>query len=436
MPRKLAFPLAIMFLVAGTACSQFSTTGELVVATPADNAGETPQQEIEETSDPGQTAASESDPTPADTTPADTESMSSPTTELPSIQIDLEKITANLDRPVGMANDGSQHLFILEKKGTIRIVDNGSLAATPFLDITDRVGSTASEQGLLGLAFHPDYASNGYFFVNYTDLNGDTTVSRFRVTDDPNQADPNSEQILFTLAQPAGNHNGGNVVFGPDGYLYIGTGDGGGANDQFGNGQNSQTLLGAMLRIDVDSGDLYGIPADNPFVNDPNVKDEIWAIGLRNPWRYSFDLKTGELFIADVGQNLYEEVNVQPANSAGGENYGWPIMEGFHCFSPAENCDQNGLVMPVVEYDHGLGCSITGGHVYRGSAFPSLDGIYFFGDYCTGRIWGLAPSQDGTWLVRELLQKGIQLSSFGQDESGEVYALDMGSGTLYQIVAR
>lgn len=443
MARKLVFPLALMLLAAGSACNQstgriFSTGGELVVATPMDGAAE--EQEMEEECESGQPNAPE--PTPSDgdagETPGGGEVRSSATAELPSIQIDLEKITGDLNRPVGMANagDGSQRLFVLEKQGMIRIINNGALVASPFLDITDRVGSTASEQGLLGLAFHPDYASNGFFFVNYTDLNGDTTVSRFQVTDDPNRADPDSERIVFTLAQPASNHNGGNVVFGPDSYLYIGTGDGGAANDQFGNGQNGQTLLGAMLRIDVDGGDPYGIPADNPFVGDPNVQDEIWAIGLRNPWRYSFDSKTGDLYIADVGQNLYEEVNVQPVDSAGGENYGWPIMEGFHCFSPAQNCDQSGLVMPVVEYDHGLGCSITGGYVYRGSAFPTLDGIYFFGDYCNGRIWGLAQFQDGTWLVRELLQKGIQLSSFGQDESGEIYALDMGGGTLYQIVAR
>jgi glucose/arabinose dehydrogenase len=439
MVRKLVFFLAIMLLAAGLACNQsgsqvFSTGGDLVVATPVDGA------EIEE--EPDSRPTNTPDPTSADSdtgeTSSDGESQSSPTLELPSIQISLQKIAGDLNRPVGMANagDGSQRLFVLEKQGTIRIFDNGGLLPSPFLDITERVGSTASEQGLLGLAFHPDYANNGLFFVNYTNLNGDTTISRFQVTGDPSQADPDSEQILLTLAQPAGNHNGGNLVFGPDGYLYIGTGDGGAANDQFGNGQNGQTLLGAMLRIDVDGGDPYGVPADNPFVGDPAVLDEIWAIGLRNPWRYSFDLKTGDLYIADVGQNLYEEVNVQPADSAGGENYGWPIMEGFHCFSPAQNCDQSGLVMPVVEYDHGLGCSITGGFVYRGSAFPALDGIYFFGDYCTGRIWGLAQFPDGTWLVRELLQQGIQLSSFGQDESGEVYALDMGGGTLYQITAK
>jgi glucose/arabinose dehydrogenase len=320
--------------------------------------------------------------------------------------------------------------------GRIRIVRDGALVPAPFLDIGDRVGASGSEQGLLGLAFHPDYAANGLFFVNYTDRQGSTVVARFSVSSDPDRAEPGSEAILLTLAQPAANHNGGNLVFGPDGYLYIGTGDGGAAGDQFGNGQNGQTLLGAMLRLDVDGAQPFTIPADNPFVGNPDVRDEIWAIGLRNPWRYAFDRLTGDLYIADVGQNKYEEVNFQPAASPGGQNYGWPIMEAAHCFPEERACEQAGLTLPVVEYDHTLGCSITGGYVYRGAEQPLLAGIYLFGDYCSGRIWGLARSADGRWQTAQLAQADLRISAFGEDEAGELYLVDLTGGDLYRIVAR
>ena len=311
---------------------------------------------------------------------------------------------------------------------------NGELSSVPFLDITDRVGSGGSEQGLLGLAFHPDYAQNGLFIVNYTDQQGATVVARFSVSSDPARADPASEAVLLTVRQPASNHNGGHLAFGPDGHLYIGLGDGGGAGDRYGNGQNGQTLLGAMLRLDVDSGVPFAVPADNPFVGTPAVRDEIWALGLRNPWRFSFDRLTGEMYIADVGQNKYEEVNIQRADSGGGENYGWPIMEAAHCFPEGSGCDRSGLVLPVAEYDHSQGCSVTGGYVYRGSEFSILTGIYLFGDYCSGRIWGLAPAGDG-WRVAELAQESIQISSFGEDEAGELYVLNLGGGELLKIVA-
>jgi glucose/arabinose dehydrogenase len=337
---------------------------------------------------------------------------------------------------VGIANaaDGSRRLFIVEKKGRILVVQDGALLDTPFLDIAGRVGSSQNEQGLLGLAFHPDYAQNGTFFVNYTNLQGDTVVSRFVVSGDPGRADPASEAILLTLDQPAGNHNGGHLSFGPDGYLYIGTGDGGASGDKYGNGQNGQTLLGAMLRLDVDSAQPYAIPPDNPFVGNPNVRDEIWAIGLRNPWRYSFDRQIGDLYIADVGQNVYEEVNFQPAGALGGQNYGWPIMEAAHCFPEERECDRSGLALPVVEYDHAQGCSVTGGYVYRGQEFPKANGIYLFGDYCSGRIWGLARDGDGNWLVSELAQSGAQISTFGEDEAGELYLLDMRDGQLLKVM--
>jgi glucose/arabinose dehydrogenase len=343
-----------------------------------------------------------------------------------------------LDTPVGISNaaDGSGRLFVVEKVGRIRVVGNGVLAESAFLDITDRVGASASEQGLLGLAFHPDYVSNGSLFVNYTNQQGNTVIARFSVSSDAARADPSSEEILLTIAQPAGNHNGGHLAFGPDGHLYAGLGDGGGAGDQFGNGQNGSTLLGAMLRLGVDSGLPYTVPAGNPFVGEPVVRDEIWAVGLRNPWRFSFDRVTGDLYIADVGQNQYEEVDFQPAGSAGGQNYGWPIMEGVHCFPEDRVCDQAGFALPVVEYDHSQGCSVTGGYVYRGQEFPLLKGIYVYGDYCSGRIWGLARSGGGSWRTAQLARADISLSSFGEDEVGELYLVDMGQGELFRLMAR
>lgn len=348
-------------------------------------------------------------------------------------QIALEQIASGFTAPVGLAaaGDGSGRLFVIEKAGVIRIIQNGEVLAQPFLDIRRRVGSRSSEQGLLGLAFDPGYAANGFFFVYYTDRRGDTVVARFSVSADPNTADPDGEAIVLTAAQPAANHNGGHLAFGPDGYLYIGLGDGGGAGDTYGNGQNGQTFLGKLLRIDVNALP-YSIPADNPFVGNAAFVAETWAYGLRNPWRFSFDRASGDLYIADVGQNIYEEVNVQPADSHGGENYGWPIMEGLHCFSTA-NCATDGLALPVAEYDHTQGCSVTGGYVYRGQAYPALQGIYLFGDYCSGTIWGMAQAADGTWQVAELLRSGLSITSFGEDEAGEVYVVAMNGG-IYRIV--
>jgi glucose/arabinose dehydrogenase len=354
-----------------------------------------------------------------------------------AVELELVLVVAGLDTPVGIANagDGSGRLFVLEKRGRIQVVRDGAVMSTPFLDITGRVGSSQNEQGLLGLAFHPDYAESGRFFANYTNRAGDTVVSRFSVAADPNRADPASEVVLLTLDQPAGNHNGGHLAFGPDGYLYIGTGDGGGAADQYRNGQNGQTLLGAMLRLEVNRAEPYAIPEGNPFVGNPNVRDELWAIGLRNPWRYSFDRLTGDLYIADVGQNMYEEVNFEPAGDPGGRNYGWPIMEGLHCFPADRPCERTGLTMPVREYDHTQGCSVTGGYVYRGQEFPNLSGIYLFADYCSGRIWGLAFI-DGEWQVERLAREDVHISAFGEDEAGELYVVDMAGGQLFKLMAR
>ncbi|HFQ92868.1 MAG TPA: glucose dehydrogenase [Anaerolineae bacterium] len=352
----------------------------------------------------------------------------------PAASIQLEPAAEGFAKPVYLTHAGDERLFVVEQEGTIRIVADGNVLAAPFLDIRDRVGADASERGLLSVAFHPQYGDNGRFFVNYTNKDGNTVVSRFRVNaDDSNTADPASEEILFTIGQPYPNHNGGQLQFGPDGYLYVGMGDGGLADDPEENGQNKGTLLGALLRIDVNVADapFYGVPADNPFVNDEDGRNEIWAIGLRNPWRFSFDRLTGNMFIADVGQNEWEEIHVQPADSPGGENYGWDIMEGFHCFK-ADSCDQTGLELPVFEYDHSFGCSITGGYVYRGAAYPELSGNYFFGDFCSGNIWRLFP-EGADWSDAIVRQSGLNISSFGEDVNGELYVLDYGSGTVYRI---
>ena len=274
-----------------------------------------------------------------------------------------------------------------------------------------------------------------HFFVNYTDRQGDTVISRFVVSQDPAQADPSSKVVVLTVDQPAANHNGGQLAFGPDGFLYAGLGDGGRAGDPLGNGQNTQTLLGKMLRLDVDHGQPYTVPASNPFAGDLGFRPEIWATGLRNPWRFSFDRATGDLYIADVGQDEYEEIDYQPAGSRGGENYGWSIMEGLHCYPAGEACDPAGLILPVAEYDHSQGCSVTGGYVYRGQQFPSLDGTYLFGDYCSGRIWGLARDGQGQWRMAEVGRANVEPSSFGEDESGELYLADLQGVQLYKIVA-
>jgi len=348
-------------------------------------------------------------------------------------ELSLELVADGFSRPVVLnhAGDGSGRLFVVEQQGRIRIVDGGV-----FLDVASLVDSSGNEQGLLGLAFHPDFDSNGFFFVNYTHDPGSgqdvTRVSRFEVSaGDPDIADPSSETIILEFEQPASNHNGGDLHFGPDGYLYIATGDGGGARDQFQNAQNLGSLLGKLLRIDVDGGAPYAIPGGNPFVGVGNALDEIWAYGLRNPWRFSFDRLTGDLFIADVGQTQVEEIDLQPASSAGGENYGWSCMEGDLTvnFNP---CDGSPLTAPILVYNHDLGCSVTGGYRYRGSIF-ALRGFYVFGDFCTGRIW-FASESDGEWSADEWADTDISISSFGEDEDGELYVVDLGRGELYRFV--
>lgn len=342
---------------------------------------------------------------------------------------ELKEIAKGFDDPLYLthAGDGSGRLFVAEQGGVIKIIKNGWLLSKAFLDIRQKVRS-GGEQGMLGLAFHPNFSRNGYFFVHYSDVNGDTVISRFTVSKDSDVADPNSEFMVLTQDQPYRNHNGGQIVFGPDGYLYIGLGDGGSGGDPHGNGQNLATLLGKILRIDVDSAKPYAAPPTNPFVGKKG-RAEVWAYGLRNPWRFSFDRSTGDLYIADVGQNAWEEIDFQPADTKGGENYGWNQMEGNHCYT--EGCDPKLYVAPVAEYSHGSGCSVTGGYIYRGKYDNGLNGVYLYGDYCSGLIWALLKTSSGEWANKLLIESGLSISSFGEDEEGEVYVVDHRGGIYW-----
>jgi glucose/arabinose dehydrogenase len=343
-------------------------------------------------------------------------------------------VTNGLSSPIGLvhAGDDSGRLFILEQKGLIHIVDNGQLLPTPFLDLRSKIGSGGNEQGLLGLAFHPNYVQNGQFFVNYTDLDGDTIVSRLQVSNDPDIADPNSENLILRVQQPYQNHNGGHLLFGPDDYLYIGLGDGGSGGDPQGNGQNQSTLLGSMLRLDIDNSSPYAIPPDNPYVNGGGLS-EIWATGLRNPWRYSFDRLTGDLYIGDVGQNNWEEIHFRDAEAPHGANFGWNYWEGLHPYQ-GEPPDDVEFDFPIWEYSHNQGCSITGGFSYRGSLTP-WQGIYIYGDFCSGNVWGLLRDGNRTWQNTLLFETDFNITSFGEDQSGEIYLVDR-TGDIYQLTTR
>ena len=329
-----------------------------------------------------------------------------------------------------------ERLYVVEQGGRIQVVRSGQLAGTPFLDIASRI-SSGGERGLLGLAFHPQFATNRRLFVNYTDRQGDTHIAEFRAAS-ADQADPQSERQLLFVSQPFANHNGGGLAFGNDGMLYIGLGDGGSGGDPFGNGQSLGTRLGKMLRIDVDGGTPYAVPSDNPFASRSGALPEIWAYGLRNPFRFSFDRATGDLYIGDVGQNRFEEVDVGVASRRGGENYGWNIMEGNSCYAPASGCSMAGLTLPVLDYGHGDGCSIIGGYVYRGCRMPGYAGTYFYGDYCAGFVRsfrlenGRAVDQrDWTSAIGRGLIRNI--TSFGVDLDGEVYVVDY-HGEVYRVV--
>ncbi len=362
--------------------------------------------------------------------------------QLPPVGVSLKEIVGGLPSPIGVSMaPGDPRLFVIGQTGRIVIVSGGAIVGT-FLDISGRI-SCCGERGLLGLAFHPDYASNGRFFVRYTDPAGDVRVSEFYVSSDPNKADPSSEKILLTIPHPDyANHNGGRIVFGPDGYLYIGTGDGGSGGDPNNHGQSLSTLLGKMLRIDVDAtsgGKPYAIPPSNPFAGKPGDLGEIFAYGLRNPYSFSFDRLTGDLWIGDVGQDLWEEVDRAPASSGGGNgaDYGWSIMEGDHCYKPVFGCNESGLTLPLAEYTHGagdsIGCAIIGGYVYRGSAHPELYGRYFFGDECSGHIWDVTAAGPTPQTPQLLLSSGLHIDGWGQDVDGELYVV-ASNGGLYRLV--
>lgn len=357
-----------------------------------------------------------------------------------SFAIDLQPVATGLERPVyvAAAPDGTARLFVVEQPGRIRLIHNGQVLATPFLDITPLVESGGSEQGLLSIAFPPDFADSRLFYVYYTARRGegvgDNTIARYRVSaDDPNRADPESGETLIAVPDSRRNHNGGLLLFGPDGYLYAGLGDGGGGGDPDGNGQNPATLLGSLLRIDPRPAGGYAIPDGNPFADSGEGAPEVWAWGLRNPWRFSFDRETGDLFIADVGQNAIEEIDFLPAGTPGGTNFGWNVMEGTTCYLEA-SCDTTGLTLPVAEYTHEFGCSVTGGYVYRGVLEPELDGVYLFGDFCSGLVWGMGRDASGAWVVSEPVETGLGISSFGEDAEGELYLVAI-SGEIFRIAA-
>jgi len=363
------------------------------------------------------------------------------------IQVELEEVLAGFTQPVHVTNagDGSDRLFVVERQGRILVADGGEVQQEPFLDIRDLVGDWFVEQGLFSIAFHPDYPDNGYFYVFYTatpedeEVNraGDNTIARFQVSsDNPNRADHDSIEILLDIPDREVNHNGGQLVFGSDGYLYAGTGDEGGMGWYWNNSQDPTNYFGKILRVDVDGGDPYSIPPDNPFLDDDEYLPEIWAMGLRNPWRFSFDRQTGDMFIGDVGELDYESVNFVPAGESG-LNFGWPIMEAIVCFPEDEPCDDTGLTPPIIAYPHTEGdrvngCSVTGGFVYRGQDSPFMDGIYVFGDWCSGRVWG-ATEVDGEWQKHEIGQFPISISSFGEDEQGEIYLTDMINGKIQRL---
>jgi glucose/arabinose dehydrogenase len=362
----------------------------------------------------------------------------------PLPQISLAVVAGGFVSPVHVthAGDGSGRIFVVEQAGRIRILDNGALLPTSYLDLASLNPPrlvAGGEQGLLSVAFPPGFAAKRYFYVNYTRaLDGATVVARYRVSaGDANVADPASEEVLLTISQPFANHNGGQLAFGPDGYLYIGMGDGGSGGDPQNNGQSPGALLGKLLRIDVESGAApYAVPPDNPFVGVAGFRPEIWALGLRNPWRFSFDRGTGDLYIGDVGQGSFEEIDFQAAGDLVGRNYGWNIMEGAGCFG-GPTCNTAGLTLPVVTYAHTPECSVTGGIVYRGAALPALHGIYFYGDFCSGRIWGLRKNSVG-WDNAELVAPVVparNITTFGEDESGNVYVVNYASGDLLKILS-
>ncbi len=350
-------------------------------------------------------------------------------------------ITSGLSDPVFVTHAGDSRLFIVERCGRIRLFKNNALVTTPFLNLSstgsNRVRCSGGEEGLLSVAFAPGYATNGRFYVYYVNTNGDLVIARYRVSANPDVADVNSEQIVLTIPHPTNtNHNGGQLAFGPnDGLLYIGPGDGGSGGDPPNNAQNPAQLLGKLLRLNVEAGNptTYTIPATNPFTQTSGYRGEIWALGLRNPWRFSFDRATGDLFIGDVGQGAWEEIDYQPANSAGGQNYGWRCFEGNADYNTTGCGPRSNYTFPVWTYGRSQGCSVTGGYVYRGALYPNLTGRYLYSDYCSGRIWSLRFT-GAAWENVELLNSGLSISSFGEDVNGELYVAELGTDSIRRIV--
>lgn len=351
-------------------------------------------------------------------------------------EITLLRVAQGLRRPVALTHAGDERFFAAEQAGQVRVIVDGRVLSEPFLDVSDRISTDGSERGLLGLAFHPDYAVNGWFYVVFTDPAGDTVLARYQVDPaNPNQADPASETVILYQEQPYGNHNGGPLLFGPDGYFYVGLGDGGAVGDPFDNAQDPNTLLGAILRLDVDGAFPYAVPPDNPFVAQANKRGEVWLLGFRNPWHFSFDRLTGDLYVTDVGQDGWEEVNFVPAGAGGGLNYGWPIREGYECYE-ADTCQAKGLQMPVMAYDHSEGCAIIGGYVYRGTQFPELAGNYFYSDFCRGSIWTLRYTDSGEWVRTAVYETGESVANFAEDPAGELYVVFYRTGEVFQIQSR
>ena len=442
--RKILVLLLLVLILTLTACQGEAASETIIVATEKASPTIAPTAPIVATSTEESTPEPTAVPATAEPsaeptfTPTATPSPTPTNTPIPAAPVDSISLVPVVEgafiRPVYLTHAYDERLFIVEQGGVVHILEDGHLLQEPFLDLQDRVGSSQLEQGLLSIAFHPDYQQNGRFFAYYTDSAGTTHISSFTVSDDdPDRADASSEIILLSVDQPFPNHNGGQLKFGPDGYLYAGFGDGGSANDPLVNGQDPSTLLGSLLRLDVDhSPGIYAIPASNPFINDDDRRNEIWAWGLRNPWRFSFDKLTGDLFIADVGQNLWEEVHFQPASSQGGENYGWNILEASHCFMTSI-CDKSGLELPIFEYNHQEGCSITGGYMYRGHEFLSLYGNYLVADFCSGNFWRLFPETEDFWSSAKVLDSDYVISSFGEDVNGELYVLVHDGGSLFRV---
>ncbi len=352
-----------------------------------------------------------------------------------NIHLTFSRIARNLSRPVFITHSGDNNgrLFIVEQTGRIRVIRKGVLQSTPFLDLRSKVSTGGGEQGLLGLAFHPDYKTNGKFYVDYTDRAGDTVIAEYRRSSTNASLASPTAKLVLKIDQPYANHNGGMLAFGSDRLLYVGMGDGGSGGDPGNRAQNRNSLLGKILRLNIDTRKTYVVPPTNPYVGRTG-NDLVWAYGLRNPWRFSFDRLTHDLWIGDVGQDRYEEIDRSTAPNAGkGVNYGWRQLEAYQCYNPSTGCNWTGKTKPMAAYSHSLGCSVTGGYVYRGSTYADLAGVYLFADYCSGRIWGLNAAGANTQTAVLLNDTPFQISSFGEDQAGNVYVVDYGAGAVWRL---